>query len=696
MSARSRSKARTTLPRPSPALSKPTRSHPPSERPTRSETLTAAAPVAMTDPAMIAAALFATACILYLVTYHIYDIDLWHNLAYGRAVTRLGRVPLTQMWTWPTYGQPDVNTSWLFRVLVWKLWELAGVWGLMAWRWTSTVAAFGLAWLAARRMGARGFVPLLVLLACALVYRSRAQIRPETFAALLLSASIWILETRRHGGPDRSVWLVAIAWGWINAHLSYYILFVVLGIYLLDAEVAARAGGGPAPRRLRVAGACALAVSLLNPFGWHALAWPFQYFFTWRKEPFYRDIAELRPISWAAGHTLLIAGWPLLLAWRARRRGVDLVETLMCLFLSGLVIMGQRFLGSYAVAAAPYVARDLEEWVQGRVWPAWTARTWSRAALAALGCLSLTAWEARRPGFVPGVGIEMGEAPVHACDFIEKTGIRGRAFNDFPIGGYMLYRFWPDRERLPFLGCLTEHSTRRQRQLHHDAYFAAPEGWYALDREYHFDYAVLMRQQRGKGMLLDILDADATWSLVFADDAAAVYVRRRGPLAGVAERHGYRVLGAGLAALDRLDVATATDSTLRARLVSELRREVSESPATSLASKMLGYIALLEGRRDEARREFRRAVSISPFISRVHLQLGSLALEDGQPEVALREFEAERARDPKLEGIAFRIGQAYARSGRRDRALDWYRRELEQHPDSQEARDSLTASGRGA
>ena len=78
------------------------------------------------------------------------------------------------------------------------------------------------------------------------------------------------------------------------------------------------------------------------------------------------------------------------------------------------------------------------------------------------------------------------------------------------------------------------------------------------------------------------------------------------------------------------------------------------------------------------------------------LQLGSLALEDGQPEVALREFEAERARDPKLEGIAFRIGQAYARSGRRDRALDWYRRELEQHPDSQEARDSLTASGRGA
>jgi len=197
-------------------------------------------------------------------------------------------------------------------------------------------------------------------------------------------------------------------------------------------------------------------------------------------------------------------------------------------------------------------------------------------------------------------------------------------------------------------------------------------------------------------MLLDILDADATWSLVFADDAAAVYVRRRGPLAGVAERHGYRVLGAGLAALDRLDVATATDSTLRARLVSELRREVSESPATSLASKMLGYIALLEGRRDEARREFRRAVSISPFISRVHLQLGSLALEDGQPDVALREFEAERARDPKLEGIAFRIGQAYARSGRRDRALDWYRRELEQHPDSQEARDSLAASGRGA
>ena len=287
----------------------------------RGETLAAgAAPVAMTHPAMIAAALLVTASIVYLVTYHIYDIDLWYNLAYGRAVSRLGRVPLTQMWTWPTFGQPDVNTSWLFRVLAWKLWDLAGVWGLMAWRWVSTIMAFGFAWLAARRMGARGFAPLGVLLACALVYRSRAQIRPETFATLLLSAAIWILETRRQGGPDRSVWLVPIAWAWINAHLSYYIFFVVLCLYLLDAEVAARAGAGPAPRRLRIVGVCALAVSFLNPFGWHALAWPFQYFFTWREEPFYRDIAELQPTPWRAGHTLLIVGWPLLLSWRARRK----------------------------------------------------------------------------------------------------------------------------------------------------------------------------------------------------------------------------------------------------------------------------------------------------------------------------------------------------------------------------------------
>ena len=67
----------------------------------------------------------------------------------------------------------------------WPFWKLGGVLGLYAWRWLTTLAVFGLAWAAARRMGAKGLVTFTVIALCALIYRGRTQVRPETVAAAL-------------------------------------------------------------------------------------------------------------------------------------------------------------------------------------------------------------------------------------------------------------------------------------------------------------------------------------------------------------------------------------------------------------------------------------------------------------------------------------------------------------------------------
>jgi hypothetical protein len=36
--------------------------------------------------------------------------------------------------------------------------------------------------------------------------------------------------------------------------------------------------------------------------------------------------------------------------------------------------------------------------------------------------------------------------PVSAADFVEANGIKGRMFNSFDDGGYLIYRFWPNRK----------------------------------------------------------------------------------------------------------------------------------------------------------------------------------------------------------------------------------------------------------
>src|SRR2546426_5561681 len=114
----------------------------------------------------------AAACVVVAISFRIFDTDLWQHLVRAKAMLALHAIPRQQIWTWPTYGSPEKNAAWAFALLLWGFWS-AGVTGLFLWRWVAVLSTFGLAWAIARRMGARGLSTLVVLVACAMVYRQR-------------------------------------------------------------------------------------------------------------------------------------------------------------------------------------------------------------------------------------------------------------------------------------------------------------------------------------------------------------------------------------------------------------------------------------------------------------------------------------------------------------------------------------------
>ncbi len=654
------------------------------------------APVlSLRHPAVLSAVLVAAALVLVSVTYLIYDTDIWQHLTVGRAVWTLHRIPTTQVWTWPTYGGPDVNYAWGFEALLWPVWSLGGVNGLFAWRWITTLLAFGLLWAAARRMGARGLTPLVVAVLCALIYRQRSQVRPETLAAVLFAVEVWILETRRHGGRDHTWWLVPCALVWVNVHITCYQGFVLLGAHLADALLAARRARGrddaarqdalSRARRLWRVGLAALAVSFLNPFSWRALWQPFEYFLFWRHEKLYQLVSELGPVDWSRnvldGLILLLALWPVLLLWRARRRGLDVVEVALAALFIPMALTSQRFLGNLALAALPFLARDLDAWIGARRWPRWTAAAPARAALTSVACVALAWPELSRSDPPLGVGMEWKAYPVAACDFIAAHEVRGRAFNHLRTGGYLLWRFWPDRGRLPFMD--VHFAGTPELRARYIAAMTTPGAWGALDLQHRFDYALLARPQAPGDHLPDLLDADTTWALVFVDDAAALYVRRAGHLASLADNLGYRVLGAGRERLFALTGAASTDSVLRAQAAAELHRQVQASPTTALSLSFLANIAMLEGRLDEARDALQRALASDPRNPELHLRLGRVALRAGRTAEAIAELRKELEARPGARDAELALGLAYRAAGDTNRARAAYLRVLKRDPDDE-------------
>lgn len=662
-------------------------------------------PIPLSHPAMRAALIVAFAGVIASVTYTLFETDVWQHLLVGKAISQLGHVPTTQLWAWPSHGDPEVNSAWLFRAMIWQVWSLGEVWGLYAWRWATTLVAFGALWAAARAMGARGFAALIVPVACVLVYRTRSQIRPETLVAVLLALVVWILETRRHGGRDRTAWLPLIALVWANAHLSWFLGMVMIGIHWLAAQIAARRrrpgdpASEPSPNRLLIVALASLAVSFLNPFGWRALWQPFDFALNWRGEPMFQAIGELQrlplqALKWS-GVAILLVLWPLLLVWRGVRRGWDLVEVLVCLVFVPLACSSVRFLGYLSLVALPYLARDLDAWVSARRWPAWSAPPWRRAALAGAACVTLgwQAWSAGGTGI--GVGLDMRYVPERACDFMAAHAVRGRGFNHFHVGGYMLWRFWPERERLPF-ATIHPEALRREDRLGYEAARTDTAGWRALDGRHHFDYALLYRRQLGGDVLLDVLDADPAWALVFLDDVGAVYVRRDGPLAAIADSFAYRAAPGGKSAIGALGRACERDTALRALAVVDLTRQATGSPNNAMTNSVLSTLLMMGGRLGEAEARLRQALAVDPELPRAHERLGMIALADGRPRDAVRELERALDERPVPGGVHYNLGRAWQQQGEPMKARAQFRAELKREPGHVGALEALRALDAGA
>ena len=645
-------------------------------------------------PALWLGVLAAAACVVVSTGFPLWETDFWQHLTVGKAIWSLGRIPTTQLWSWPTYGSPEVNPSWGFSAMIWPVWQAGGLTGLFLWRWATSLAAFALLWLAARRMGARGFTPFVIVAIAALTWRYRSQIRPETFEAVLIALQIWILETRRHGGPDRALWLIPLQCVWANTHLSSYLGLMMIGFHVvqdwIDARRAARAPARgapiaaartPRPGRLAAIGAAALLASLVSPYGWRALWQPFEYVLVWRHEPIYRAIPELLPLFpdvWrtklATALPLLIVLWPALALARWRGRGGDAVELLACAAYTAMTLSTMRFAGFYALVAVPYLARDLAEWLARLPRPAPLRAPWAAAALAASACVlvSLPEWSRERPLF--GIGMDGRRVPAAACDFVAAHDVRGRCFNPFYFGGYLLWRFWPEEDRLPFMD-IHQSGTREERERYVRAH-VYPDGWRELDRRYRFDWVVLDAAQHALAWdpLRDRLDLDPAFALVFRDDAAALYVRREGRHAALAERLGFRCVPGGDALLPAFGRAAQADTAFRAAARAELERRIASSPWSAEARSLMANLEFLDRDIAAARAQLEAALEVDPRLFGAHERLALIAMQQGRVNDAIRELEAELELGPGSPLLARRLAEAYQRAGRMDEAREWYRK----------------------
>jgi tetratricopeptide (TPR) repeat protein len=575
------------------------------------------------------------------------DFDLGWQMATGRWIVQHHSIPSVDVLSFTAAGQP-----WIYPVaagIIFYSAYLLGGFALIS--WIGAAACVGAVALLLRKNTAVGSalailsVPIIAL---------RTTPRADMFTVVLFAAFLSILWEQHRYGDARLWFLPLLMIAWVNLHLGFVAGIALIAAYivveLLDVAVN-KPGREAAWQRLRCAVpwlACAVVVTLLNPWGWGI----------------YRAILIQQRVN--SQHEYLIAEWSRLpLTWLAIFNSLSLRQATGALYMllavaiigavvaitrtqlgAALLLLGASYVASHyvrmgalfactvVVVAGPLLSEALTSVVsqmrsprvRSLIAPVAVALL---AMLVAVRCFDLATNRFYLRGssestFGAGLGWWF---PQRAAGFIEQQDLPGEVFSSYNVGGYLSWRLGPQRRdtidgrAIVFGVPAIQHNSKLLQSSPDSPLWQQEASRYGINTILlplgRFDAIELVR-------LLEFCNS-TSWLPVYLDEVSAVFVRRdapgavdltqrfplscanaplpsqRAPASGAEAFNQWSNAAAVLAALGRNPEAlTATDNAL------------AVFPDSSFAHWLRGNLLAVMNRSDEALEEYRAAISLEP------------------------------------------------------------------------------------
>jgi hypothetical protein len=501
------------------------------------------------------------ALLLLVALQPVYVVDLWWQMATGRVILATGAVPHADIFSFTAPGAPWTVHEWVPDLLFYLAYTGGHGWApqplggmlLVAFKMGMVAAAFLLLYVRSLKVTGRPALSTVVTLAGVGAASPFFDIRPQLLTYLLLGVTLLAAEAWIATGHRRAlVALPLIFLIWSNVHAGFGFGLAALAAVALGEAVdaalgrsgAAGAGAGdqPQPRRwsrlraaVRAAGplgaavAASAAAACANPNGPRLFLYPFTIF----RHP----SVQSSIIEWFSPnfHDSQWTGFEIYLglaaaAWAVGGRRARCSELLLLIGSGHLALFSVRHIPLMVIATAPAIAACLSgvvRAVEKRGSPARARRLALAGALGLGACMTLAIGACSRalapPSTLFARTARMDTFPAAACDFILRSGMRGRLFNDYKWGGFCIWSLWP-RWRV-FIDGRAEVYFGGEQSPYED-YFAihnVRSDWEAVLDRREVDIALLDANSYAER----VMRLAPQWQLVYTDDVARVYARRR-------------------------------------------------------------------------------------------------------------------------------------------------------------------------
>ena len=525
----------------------------------------------MASPSIHYSALsIALLCVGIIITYPIFDYDLYWHLANGREMLAQQHIINEEVFSFTKLGVPFSNHEWLSQLMLFFIYQQSGWLGLLLFKYMMVLATAGFLYTTCRLLGAHPFACGVLCVTAVLVGAYRYNIRPELFSLLFMSVIIYLCYAYK-GGRLSARWLyllpvIMVVWDWLHGAVFGVVFLAAFtagenGNRWLSSRFAALRGTSSMSserlRALNIAMGITLIAMLANPYGLLSYGIFFEFL---GDNPLVRQVSEFSAPG-IKNYTAfwIFLGFSALLVALCRRR-IELTHVLTLLPFLYLSLRYSRATGVFALVAVPVLASLLARTLDDGV-PAVHARLkniWIGVLAVAISSDALYV-KIFKPNDLLGFGYHVIEDgfPTGALRFVKDVGLHGNLYNSGDFGGYLSFHLPPERKIFQYNHHTVFGDTRY--------YLDHPQ---ELDR-WNINYAVIAH-----GAEQRVLFPPQQWALLYSEPVAMLLLRRTPENAALIERYEIRYFEP--LHLNHDDVARlANDPAIYPRLMHEMATYLS-------------------------------------------------------------------------------------------------------------------------
>jgi hypothetical protein len=477
------------------------------------------------------------------------DGDTGYHIRAGEWILRNFSIPRFDIFSFHSPPIPWTAHEWLSEVIMALIHQYTGLTGIVVFFTFLLALTFYLLFLKIRDSGGNILIALFVVLLATAASQIHWLARPHVFSLLLFFLWYRILEEYRDGTRDRLYLLPPLMLLWVNLHGGYLSGFLLLGIFIageapgfFSGETEIREPARRILKALAITTTVCLAVSCINPHGWHILLFPLKLV---SNKLFMDSVLEFMSPNFHEPSALkyLILLLVALLAFS--REKLRLTELLLLLVFLDMSLFSVRYIPLFAIIASPILvsyANILLEGRDGKGIALFAKKARNIAAVdassggihwpiaAGLVVVWLTVTGAIHYGFDPKT------KPVAAVRFLEQAYLPGNMFCNDEFGDYVIYAAWP-RYKVFFDGRIDMYGTDMLKEYSKVTNFE--DGWEKVLEKYRINWILFTTDSRFSRFLRERKD----WALIYQDKVASIFIRDTESNSAITKMWGIEMVG---------------------------------------------------------------------------------------------------------------------------------------------------------